>query len=160
METQSSAQEKKTEPVRSYKRRQFLINAKFQFIITGYFAGLALLSLGSLYWAAHLLFGEMVAQIEASGTLRPLLTASLLTMKDRAITLFVVGSCLVLILLVVGGIALSFRIAGPVYHMKKHMADLIAGDTRSSMQFRKNDFFHDLADQYNKLLEHLRSRKG
>ena len=58
----------------------------------------------------------------------------------------------------VWGLALSHRVAGPILHLKRHM-DAISIDAPHSeeVKFRKNDFFMDLADSYNRHFKKLKS---
>jgi methyl-accepting chemotaxis protein len=49
------------------------------------------------------------------------------------------------------GILLSHRLGGPIYHLKKYLMDLAAGTIPPRpVRFRRKDFFHDLADAFNR----------
>lgn len=59
-------------------------------------------------------------------------------------------------MLCLAGVLLSHRLGGPVFHLKKYMQETIAGGTQPrAVTFRKKDFFHDLADQFNRFQEHF-----
>jgi hypothetical protein len=47
------------------------------------------------------------------------------------------------------------RIAGPIYRMKVHMMDLMAGTPPHELSFREDDQLKDLADIFNDLMRHL-----
>jgi hypothetical protein len=47
------------------------------------------------------------------------------------------------------------RIAGPIYRMKVHMMDLIAGTPPRELSFREDDQLKDLADIFNDFMRHL-----
>ncbi len=49
------------------------------------------------------------------------------------------------------GLYLTNRIAGPIYRLKIHMENMIAGKEVEDVVFRKNDYFKDLAETFNKL---------
>jgi len=46
------------------------------------------------------------------------------------------------------------RIAGPVYRIKLHMMDLMAGEPPRELHFRHDDQFKDLADIFNDFMRH------
>jgi hypothetical protein len=52
-------------------------------------------------------------------------------------------------------IKLSHRFAGPVLSLRRAMREIVSGQTPRMLQFRKSDFWHDLADDYNKLAASL-----
>ena len=50
------------------------------------------------------------------------------------------------------GVILSHRVGGPIYQLNKYIEDLLAEKVKPrNIAFRKNDFFHNLADNFNKL---------
>lgn len=56
---------------------------------------------------------------------------------------------------VVDTIKLSHRFAGPVYALKRSLRSLANGEKPRRLQFRKRDFWHELADDYNAVLAKL-----
>ena len=56
---------------------------------------------------------------------------------------------------VVDTIKLSHRFAGPVYSLRRAMREIVQGKTPRKLKFRKHDFWHDLADDYNAMLLRL-----
>ncbi len=53
---------------------------------------------------------------------------------------------------------LTHRVTGPVYHIKRVIADLRSGDTRARVHLRKNDEFQDLAKSFNELIDELQKK--
>ncbi len=53
---------------------------------------------------------------------------------------------------VVDTIKLSHRFAGPVYALRRALRGNAEGEKPRRLKFRKHDFWHDLADDYNALL--------
>lgn len=49
------------------------------------------------------------------------------------------------------GLYLTNRIAGPLYRLKVHMENLVAGKDVGELEFRKNDYFKELADLFNQI---------
>lgn len=67
------------------------------------------------------------------------------------ITLGVMGSaCFVLMM----SLYLLHRIAGPIYRLKMHMMDIMAGEAPRPLRFRDDDQLADLADIFNDFMRH------
>lgn len=56
---------------------------------------------------------------------------------------------------VVDTIKLSHRFAGPIFRLRRAIRDVAAGDKPQAIKFRKNDFWQDLANDYNAMLDRL-----
>ena len=67
-------------------------------------------------------------------------------------TLFIVTLIVTMAILSIGGILLSHKVAGPLYRLKRHMLDVAYGKTLRETGFRSGDFFHELADSFNKVI--------
>jgi hypothetical protein len=52
-------------------------------------------------------------------------------------------------------VKLSHRFAGPIISLRRAMREIVEGQPPRQIQFRKNDFWHDLADDYNALADRL-----
>jgi hypothetical protein len=52
-------------------------------------------------------------------------------------------------------IKLSHRFAGPVYALRRALREIGEGQKPRRLKFRKRDFWHDLADEYNTAMENL-----
>jgi hypothetical protein len=68
----------------------------------------------------------------------------------KPLTLVLLGN---LIILTFTGIYFSYKIAGPIYHMKNLLRDKIAGKPVTRLQFRKSDPFHELSDLVNQAMD-------
>jgi hypothetical protein len=53
---------------------------------------------------------------------------------------------------VVDSIKLSHRFAGPVYALRRALREIAQGEKPRRLKFRKRDFWHGLADEYNAVL--------
>ncbi len=53
---------------------------------------------------------------------------------------------------VVDTVKLSHRFAGPVYALRRALRELALGEQPRKLKFRKRDFWHGLADEYNAVL--------
>lgn len=62
-------------------------------------------------------------------------------------------SVLVLAIVSVVSLVLSHRTAGPLYRLNGHMNRIADGGDIGEVKFRKNDFFPELAETYNRQLK-------
>ena len=53
---------------------------------------------------------------------------------------------------VVDTIKLSNRFAGPVYSLRRAMREIVQGKPPRKLKFRRHDFWHELAEDYNAML--------
>jgi hypothetical protein len=56
---------------------------------------------------------------------------------------------------VVDTVKLSHRFAGPVFNLRRAMRKVADGEPPQKLQFRDNDFWHGLSDEYNAMLTKL-----
>lgn len=53
---------------------------------------------------------------------------------------------------VVDTIKISHRFAGPIYALRRGLREIVQGEKPQRLKFRKRDFWHGLADEYNAVL--------
>ncbi|MCI0335238.1 MAG: hypothetical protein L0228_18670 [Planctomycetes bacterium] len=56
---------------------------------------------------------------------------------------------------VVDTIKLSHRFAGPIHNLRRALHGIVSGEKPRKLKFRKRDFWHELADDYNAMLAKL-----
>jgi hypothetical protein len=56
---------------------------------------------------------------------------------------------------IVDSIKLSHRFAGPVYSLRRAIRDIALGKPARKLKFRRHDFWHDVAEDYNAMLQRL-----
>ncbi|RJP61685.1 MAG: HAMP domain-containing protein [Candidatus Auribacter fodinae] len=75
---------------------------------------------------------------------------------------FVIKVLLLLILgsLLIGGLSLfaSHRIAGPIFRLNSSLKKLTKGELKERVSFRKNDYFQEVAANFNSLAEALETK--
>ncbi len=54
----------------------------------------------------------------------------------------------------------SHRFAGPIVRLRRAMSELSAGGDPGPLEFRDNDYWHDLAAQFNAVRDHVRELRG
>ena len=71
-------------------------------------------------------------------------------------TLFIVAAVTVFCVLMLIGIILSHRIAGPLYRLEKHLDYMGETGERRELRFRKDDFFPEVASALNRFLSSIK----
>lgn len=56
---------------------------------------------------------------------------------------------------VIDSIKLSHRFAGPIFSLRRTIRAVAQGETPRRLKFRRRDFWHDLAEDYNAMLVRL-----
>lgn len=145
---------------RSYKRRQLLINPQFQIKILNYVTGLNL-TLIAIFTTVNLLFFErMKAQGISAGLPENHIYFEFLKSQQKDMFyIFLIGAVLSVVIIYWFGFYISNRIAGPIYNATRNMEKIVRGEKVMKIRFRKGDFFPELADRINELIEHLSNKK-
>ena len=61
----------------------------------------------------------------------------------------------IMVLLIILGVFMTHRIAGPVYRVQKDIERVLAGEKGVRVRFRRGDSFPELAEKVNSLLERI-----
>jgi hypothetical protein len=105
-----------------------------------------------VHWLVYLAVGSLVAFIlqVLSNPFRPLGAH----LQDMWWTHgpFLLVLAFLLPVFVVDTIKLSHRFAGPVYALRRALREIALGEKPRRLKFRKYDFWHGLADEYNAVL--------
>ena len=142
-----------------YKRRELLSNPRPQLVVIAVFGIIAV-----LFSATNCYVSKNNLQVLANNVLQlPLSDANradaVVMVRQQTANLdiqLMVFTFLAFIVLLLGGVALSHKMAGPVYQLTKYCRDVAAARTSvRGIRFRKYDFFHELAASFN---EFQRSR--
>lgn len=138
-----------------HKRRNYLINPNFQLRFILYVAFAILFSLFLVYVSNLWYFETIIAQGQEIG-LDPAHPYYEFIEQQRTLltrTYFTVSG-IVFIAVMVMGVLLSHHIAGPLYCIKKHIIQVTEGKTDlEPVKLRDGDFFVDLADSLNEMLD-------
>jgi hypothetical protein len=105
-----------------------------------------------LHWLVFLAVGSFVAFVlqVLSNPFRPLSAHA----QDMWWTHgpFLLVLAFLLPVFVVDTIKLSHRFAGPIYALRRALREIAQGEKPRRLKFRKHDFWHALADEYNAVL--------
>lgn len=136
------------------KRRVYFIEPSFQlrfisrtflFILVG-----SLITAGSVYYTAWSELGDKLAAVYPQGRLLAIFTK---------VNLQVLASLvLALPILLYISMRISHRIAGPIYRIKKELAEIAKGRLDTQVKLRQRDEMQDVAQSINQMLAGLRSQ--
>jgi hypothetical protein len=73
---------------------------------------------------------------------------------------FLVVMLFLLPVFVVDTVKLSHRFAGPIYSLRRAIQDIAQGKPARKLKFRTGDFWHELSEDFNAMLAHLRLLDG
>jgi nitrogen fixation/metabolism regulation signal transduction histidine kinase len=134
------------------KRRQYLINPRFQMAFIAYTI-IAAFAMEGVHFVAVQLF---VRKITAYARMQGLPDNVFFNFASEQIRLinyiFLISAVATGLILFIAGIFISHRIAGPLYRLHKHLTGIAQGNKPTEVHFRKGDFFPELADAFNGVL--------
>ena len=138
-------------------RTYFLTNPKFQFSFLTYFVILSVLSILTFYWANSYFFARFIRQGHEMGLPTDHVFFKFIAEQQHAMdVIFSLTAVIVVTLLLAGGLILSHRVAGPLYRFSEHLKRFSGGDPIAEIKFRKGDYFHELALDFNLLVRRLK----
>ena len=140
------------------KRKNYLIDRKFQ---TKVITVVVLLIIGAIVVSGVLAYAitinlEKKSDLQLYGTTSGdindmIMITSLFIVKPVVVRSLLTGGILSIVTAAVLMFFYSHRLAGPLYHLEKHLEEIIKGNYNKKLFFRKNDEFKQLADAINKL---------
>ncbi len=145
------------------KKRSLLINPKFQWTLIGYTAMIATLILITVYGFISYGFHDFVQIGNQAGLPTDHIYFQFIQMQEVTFNRVILMIALVIgLILLVGGLVISHKIAGPVYRMQKEFNDMRESGSSElrPIQFRKGDFFPELAESYNSFVEAWKKGKS
>ena len=143
------------------KKSSYLINPKFQWTLIGYAALVAFLILVTVYGLFTYGFHEFAQMGQQAGLPPDHVYFQFISMQESTF-LRVIGAIAIMVglILIVGGIMVSHKIAGPIYRMQKEFNTMAANPEveLTPIKFRKGDYFPELADSFNQLVEKWKNK--
>lgn len=137
--------------------KSLFINPKFQISLIGKALIIGFFNLAISLTAVEVTFNQFRAQGVAMNL--PAGSYYFKFVESQHWTLFLVILAVGLVSLftvLVWGMVLSHRIAGPLHRLKTHALDVSQGKTEQDVAFRRKDYFLDVAEAYNKIMESYR----
>ncbi|HXH32008.1 MAG TPA: hypothetical protein VNJ01_14460 [Bacteriovoracaceae bacterium] len=131
-----------------YKRSVFLINPKFQLKFS--------LIVGSIILISSLIYPVIIYDFfNVVAAANPLLPQKVIEARNDLIFYLILIQLILSLLIFVVFIFVTHKIAGPIYKMKNHLADIRAGGAFSPLTFRAGDHFQDVAEEVTLFLDTL-----
>jgi methyl-accepting chemotaxis protein len=150
---ETSAEVPKKTPIH---RRRILIDSKLQLLIIGYFGFTATLPVLITYCTVRISFTNIQLSL---GDARYIAMSKFFDLMDKQIEAYTLQTIFLILLInaafLVGGLFLSHRIAGPIYHLRMHLKKITEERQISKIRFRKADYFKDLQDSVNDFLDKI-----
>lgn len=142
----------------SHKRKLILIDKRFQlrfaFYVSSWIFGLSLVYPLVIQKLLDTLV--RISSLDSTGVSFQQASAA----RDSSITALVIFQLIYLVITLFISIFLSHRIAGPLMKLRNVFRDFSEGKAVERVRFRKSDHFHDLADDFNRIIEaEVRKRK-
>ncbi len=134
-----------------FKRRNYFINKQVQ----GIYALFIIMSVGIISLLVSMeILRTFYNSFGAAGN-----TSAFFSNIDFPFILKV-SALLVLGSLVIGGLSLfaSHRIAGPIFRLNKSLKNLASGHFDERITFRKQDYFHEVAENFNHMADFIEKR--
>lgn len=137
------------------RRTRLLILTKFQIryisLILVFMFSTALITGYTVYVTTWMMFGEKLAAVYPQGLLLDIVKKINMVLLLRLIFLTP--------LVVLIGLVLSNKIAGPMYNIKRFLRKVASGNYETRLRLRRNDELQDLGRELNCLLSKLRSER-
>jgi len=129
---------------RRFQIRYIAMILFFMFVIslvTGY----------TVYMTTWIMFGEKLAAVYPQGLLREI--------AQKVNMVLILRLIFITPLVILIGLVLSNRIAGPIYRIKRYLKKVSLGKYGKRLELRKKDELHDLAEEINVLVSNLDSEE-
>lgn len=141
------------------RRRQYLVNKKFQIKTMVYLAVLVVLTVTgahvlALVTANWLGTGQTSAQV--TKVVKDALPSTL--SWEAALVPFLLAVILGTVVVLFLGLHYSHRIAGPLFNLKRVLQRVGNGDLNTPMRIRSHDEFHDVEAAVNQMIQDLNQR--
>jgi methyl-accepting chemotaxis protein len=134
-----------------HRRHIKVVDGRFQYRTIAVFLCVIL---GGLIVTAIVVAGLFFSARASGGSPRP---EALLEILPALL----INDLAIMVIMIVVGIFVTHRVAGPVYRIETEIDKVLAGQTGVRVHLRRHDSFPDLAEKVNKLIERIDdSRKG
>ena len=144
-----------------HKRTKYLINKRLQLrlIILTVLLVISVIFIFNLFSFSTALQIEKKTDITAFGKGVPVEDIDIterFVVSSSHVKVIVLVDILLILTLMMSVIAHSHHIAGPIYHLHKHLEGMAAGNFGTDLHFREKDEFQYLAETVNRLQEKLK----
>jgi len=141
----------KSPPKSANRRRQWLINPRFQLSFLAFSAGSAAATALIFFSASAYFFWKLDRLGETLGLPADHVFFRFVSEQRSTMTWVMLAFSLGAILFLIGaGLLMSHRVAGPLYRMQEHLNSVAEGKVDRPLKFRQKDYFQEIAEAYNR----------
>jgi len=134
-------------------RKVILINKKFQLTIISWMLLLGIMSSSFIYSANMYFFKHMKDEAEMAGlSVDNIIYQYIDSQKIFMTNVFIITALVTIFVIVIGGLYMSHRVAGPLYRLTQHLKQNNPQDC-TPIKFRKGDFFLEIQNEFNEFLK-------
>lgn len=148
-------------PQRRFRRRTFLINPGFQLRFMLYVVAFVLIGFGVMYVGNYYYLSavyEMGRELDLDSSHPYFEFIDMQKLLLQKVYLGVSAASFAVIM--TSGLFLSHRIAGPIYRIVSYMDEVVSGKTNMRpVKLREGDFFPEIADALNKVIDYYEHKK-
>jgi sensor histidine kinase YesM len=142
------------------RRRQWLINPKFQLSFLAFSAGSAAATALIFYSATVYFFWKLDRLGETLGLPENHVFFKFVSEQRWTMSWVLLGFSLVAVGFLIGaGLVMSHRVAGPLYRMRLHL-DQVAQGSDKPLKFREKDYFQEIPEAYNRRFSRGKKKKA
>jgi hypothetical protein len=143
------------------KRIRFLVMPGFQVRFMIYIICFAVFGIAVLYASNHFYYARLVAEGQGLGLAPDHIYFEFIEQQKSLLnTVFFSVSVVVFGGMIMAGLVLSHKIAGPVYRIQQYLKTVYEnGAPDHKLKFRDKDFFPEVAELINALVEHYEEKK-
>jgi hypothetical protein len=141
------------------KTRSILINPKFQWTLIGYAAIVATLIFIAVYGLISYGFHDFVKIGNEAGLPSDHVFYQFIQMQETRFNGVILAIAMITgTILIVGGLIVSHKIAGPLHRIKNEFNKMADKDTPSlhKIHFRDGDYFPEVAEAFNTLVDKIK----
>lgn len=153
--------EKRFYKVRGWKKGKLLIHPNFQikficFLVGALFLALLFFYLGEVYFMKEITAYGKELNLPPNHAFYKLLGLQ----KSLMNKVFIFTSIFIFLYLVIFGLVLSNRVAGPLIKLRSYFEDMAETGELKKIHFRDGDFFKEIEKSFNESVDKLESRKN
>lgn len=136
----------------NFLRKILLINKEFQYSIIGWFFFFSLILIGIFYGSILYFFSNLSAEAVAVGLPPDHVFFKFVADQKGVMNKIFLFSCIFsLIIISIGGLFISNKVAGPIYRLTQYMLKNSATNA-VPFKFRNGDYFMELQDAFNEFI--------